>query len=128
MRLDYAGTAHLDWNAVIGNCLGLPCTSGIQEGQARQEHVFLIKRGDLLFDNTSALPHALRLAADVKTNRVFFAGLGAHGISEFRGRRNGKKSKRKSARARARARASSKAAGRARHCRAAGGRCQQAPL
>jgi hypothetical protein len=50
-RLDCAGTAHVDWNTMIDNCFGLLCTS--------KEHVFLIKR-DLLFDNTSTLPHAPR--------------------------------------------------------------------
>jgi hypothetical protein len=41
-RLDYVGTAHVDWNTMIDNCFGLLCTS--------KKHVFLIKR-DLLFDN-----------------------------------------------------------------------------
>jgi hypothetical protein len=106
LRLDYVGVAHIDWDARIDNCFGLLCTS--------EEHVFLIKK-DLLFDNTSTLPHALRLTGDPETNRLLFASLGIEEIGEFRGLRNGRACKRKG-RGRGRGKGKGKGAKRARHC------------
>jgi hypothetical protein len=107
----YVGVAHVDWDTTIDNCFGLLCTS--------KKHVFLIKK-DLLFDNASTLPHALRLTDDLETNRLLFASPGIDEIDGLRGLRNGGKSKSKS---KGRGKGKGKAAKRARHCWAWGVFC-----